>query len=464
MNNHKAQIMGEHKQKSFVSTRNACKVCTPLGAGVAFKGIHSCVPLIHGSQGCATYIRRYLISHYREPVDIASTNFTEESAIFGGEQNLSVALKNITRQYKPALVGIASTCLSETIGDDVVKILNDYTTNHAGEIDLPKFVYASTPSYRGTHIDGFHEAVLALVKTFAAHSEASGNINLFPGFLSPADLRMLKEILTDYGISFILAPDYSVTLDQEHTREYEALPQGGTTMEELGKTGSAKLSIDFGYSLNQSRGKLQSPAAYLESIFSVPRINLGFPIGIRENDRFFNLLEKVSGNPVPQKYRNQRGRLVDAYIDGHKYVFGKSAVVYGEEDLVVAMVSFLNEIGIDTILAASGGESGLMEKIIAEKVQPQKKIPVHEGFDFEEISAFCSENRPDLLIGNSKGYYISRKLGIPMVRVGFPVHDRLGGQRIRHIGYEGTQELFDRIVNTLIETKQNNSPAGYMYM
>ena len=66
------------------STRNACKLCAPLGASIVFRGIESCVPLIHGSQGCSTYIRRYVISHFREPIDIASSNFSESSAIFGG--------------------------------------------------------------------------------------------------------------------------------------------------------------------------------------------------------------------------------------------------------------------------------------------------------------------------------------------------------------------------------------------
>ena len=42
------------------ATQNACKLCNPLGACLAFRGIESCVPFLHGSQGCATYIRRYL--------------------------------------------------------------------------------------------------------------------------------------------------------------------------------------------------------------------------------------------------------------------------------------------------------------------------------------------------------------------------------------------------------------------
>jgi nitrogenase molybdenum-iron protein NifN len=103
---------------TYTSTRNSCRLCTPLGACLAFKGIEGAMPFIHGSQGCSTYIRRYLIGHYREPMDIACSNFSEQSAVFGGKDNLQVGLENVTRQYQPALIGVATTCLSETIGDD----------------------------------------------------------------------------------------------------------------------------------------------------------------------------------------------------------------------------------------------------------------------------------------------------------------------------------------------------------
>ena len=87
--------------KNFSSTRNACKLCTPLGACLVFRGVEGCIPFLHGSQGCSTYIRRYLISHFREPMDIASSNFHEESAIFGGSSNFQQGALNVMRQYQP---------------------------------------------------------------------------------------------------------------------------------------------------------------------------------------------------------------------------------------------------------------------------------------------------------------------------------------------------------------------------
>ena len=72
----------------YTSTTNACKLCKPLGACLAFRGIEGAVPFLHGSQGCATYMRRYVISHFREPMDIASSSLGEKHAIYGGGPNL----------------------------------------------------------------------------------------------------------------------------------------------------------------------------------------------------------------------------------------------------------------------------------------------------------------------------------------------------------------------------------------
>src|ERR1019366_8763110 len=104
---------------NWVSTRNPCKACAPLGAALVVRGVEGALPFLHGSQGCATYMRRYIISHFKEPMDIAASNFSETTAIFGGADNLRIGLSNVSEQYHPSLIGVATTCLCETIGEDV---------------------------------------------------------------------------------------------------------------------------------------------------------------------------------------------------------------------------------------------------------------------------------------------------------------------------------------------------------
>jgi nitrogenase molybdenum-iron protein NifN len=450
----------EPQHKHCTATRNACKLCTPLGACLAFRGIEGAIPFLHGSQGCGTYIRRYLISHFREPIDIAASNFSEESAIFGGASNFKTGVANVVRQYKPKMVAVATTCLSETIGEDMDRLFHDYLREHWTE-GHPHLVKVSTPSYSGTHMDGFHAAVRAVVAALATPGERSRRVNLFGGMISAADLRHLKEILRDFGLPFTLLPDYSESMDGETWSDYEKLQSGGTQIEDIVATGSAQLSIEFGRTIGDS----QSAGCFLEGRFNVPNHRIGLPIGIRETDAFFAALERASGTPTPSEHRKERGRLVDALIDGHKYVFEKRAIVYGEEDLVVGLTALLCEIGIVPVLCASGGKSGRLAASLRAAVPAlDDRTEIREGYDFAEIAEFSEQRAPHLMLGSSKGYSVARRLGIPLVRAGFPIHDRIGGQRILHLGYRGAQQLFDRIVNTLMEVKQETSEVGYSYL
>ena len=425
-------------KNNFTSTRNACKMCTPLGACLAFKGIQGAITLLHGSQGCATYIRRYLISHYKEPIDIASSNFSEHTAVFGGSANLHKALDNVAVQYNPTVIGVATTCLSETIGEDMPGIIRHYEEAHR---DRPILVPVSTPSYSGTHADGYWKALRAIVEKLAVHTptqEIKRQLNVFPGICSPADLRYLKEIATDFKLPFVLLPDYSETLDGSAWSEYHRIPSGGTTVAEITSMGQSQNTLQFGETANTYS---YSPGMYLWEKFQIPVYKLGLPIGVEITDYLFKILSLLSGNAIPEKYKQERGRLIDAYVDGHKYVSQKKAIIYGERDLVKALELFLKEIGVLVVLAAYGDET-----------------------DFETIKEKAAGLNPDFIIGNSKGYRVARELAVPLVRVGFPIHDRFGAQRILHYGYRGTQELFDRIVNALLDKKQDDSDIGYSYL
>jgi nitrogenase molybdenum-iron protein NifN len=447
-------------------TQNACKLCSPLGAALVFKGIAGAVPLLHGSQGCSTYIRRYLISHFKEPADIACSNFGEQTAIFGGGANLKLALDNIMAQYSPDLIGVATTCLAETIGDDVPMFVREYQAAHGEDHPLPPIVHASTPSYQGTHMQGFHEAVRATVVGLvsdASAAPAQPTVNVFPGMLSPADLRHLRQMVTDSELAPMILPDYSQTLDGGLWSEYHRIPAGGTPVADIAAAGRALASIEFGDVLAEMP---DTTATFLSAAHKVPMHRLGLPIGIQETDGFLNTLAAISGNEVPLQYRLARGRLLDALVDGHKIVNGTRAVVYGEADLVAGLVRYCSEIGILPVVCATGDKGGHLARVIRRIANDRQRdgVRIMEGVDFVDIEAVANECAPEIVIGNSKGYSLSRKLDIPLVRVGFPIHDRVGGSRLLHVGYDGAQALFDRIANALIERRQGRSSVGYTYM
>jgi nitrogenase molybdenum-iron protein NifN len=245
-------------------------------------------------------------------------------------------------------------------------------------------------------------------------SSLKHEVNVFPGMVSPADIRYLKDILEAFGLTYALLPDYSDRLDGALWSEYKRIQKGGTEADQIKHMKNAMATVEFGRILESTRS---SAGRFLEDKFDVSCHSIGLPVGVRETDAFFNVLESISGKPAPYRFKAQRERLIDSFVDGHKYVSGIRAVVYGEEDLVVAMVSFLREIGIIPVLCASGGKSGLMEKTIAAMVPEYQSlgICIQGNVDFIDIEKQAVELSPDIIIGSSKGYQLSRRFGKPLV-------------------------------------------------
>lgn len=446
--------------RNYASSCNACRQCTPLGACLAFKGVEGAVPYLHGSQGCATYIRRYLISHFREPMDIASSSFSEEAAIFGGERNFLLGIENVMRQYSPRVIGIATTCLSETIGDDVPGFLRLLNEKVKGVKDLPRFVHVSTPSYTGSHIDGFHETVRALAASAPGGVDLNESVGVFPGMVSPEDLRFLRDVFADFGLKPVLLPDYSDTLDGPAWESYHEMAPGGTPLAEIDLLPGAMAAVDF----TRCVPAKHLAGAYLHSAHGVYASRLAPPIGIAATDAWMKWMADLSGRDVPERYTRERGRLVDALVDGHKYLSGVRVAVYGEADFALSLAVLCSEFGMKVELLAAGGAAADFPALAGEALPLRSSPRILNGADFRDIEDTIERNPPELLLGHSKGYALARRLELPLVRAGFPIHDRFGGQRMLHLGYAGAQRLLDTLINTLLDHRQTESTVGWSYL
>jgi nitrogenase molybdenum-iron protein NifN len=265
-----------------------------MGAVFVFRGIEGCMPLFHGSQGCSTYMRLYLSHHFREPVDIASSALSEKGAVYGGAANLKQGLKNVIAGYGPKAIGIATTCLAETIGDDVPQIVREFGREpEAKDVTIWS---VSTPSYKASHEEGYRTALKAVVQSLAKRSEPNGKINLLLGsIVSPADVRYLKRLLGDWGQGYILLPDISESFDAPLSPDFPRIPAGGTSLGEIRDTGSSAATVTIGACAD---GK--DAGDYLLEEFDVPHFALPLPLGLESTDMFVGRLEELTGLALPR--------------------------------------------------------------------------------------------------------------------------------------------------------------------
>ncbi|WP_101909655.1 nitrogenase component 1 [Marasmitruncus massiliensis] len=427
---------------------NPCKTCQPVGAMYAALGVHKCMPHSHGSQGCVSYHRTFLTRHFKEPAMASTSSFTEGASVFGGGSNIKTAVKNVFDLYDPDIIAVHTTCLSETIGDD----LNSYIQ----EMSIPEgklVVHTNTPSYVGSHINGFFNMMCGFINYLAQKTGTpNGKTAIFPGFVNPGDMRELKRIAGLMQVPFTMFPDTSGVMDAPMTGRFEMYHKGGTTIDEIRGLG------DCGKVLALGQITSVEPAELLEKKCKVPYELMPLPIGIEATDQFVQALSKISHQEVPYELEEQRGQLVDILLDSHQYSYQKSVAIFGDPDTVIGLTALCLEMGMVPKYVITGTPKEEFSKLagaLCEKYGVQD-YTVKANADLFELHQWIKNDPVDLLLGTSYGKQIAKAEDIPFVRAGFPVLDRYVHSVLPMVGYGGAMLLVEKILNTLMDRQDRD--------
>ena len=429
---------------------NPAKTCQPIGAMYAALGIHRCIPHSHGSQGCCAYHRMGLTRHFREPVIASSSSFTEGASVFGGAANLKTSIKNVFKVYDPDIMAVHTTCLSETIGDDLTTIIKQ------SEVPEGKVViHANTPSYVGSHITGFSNMCKAMVSYLAVADGApkKERVNVVPGFVSPGDMREIKRLVATLGIDLTMFPDTSDVVDGPLTDRYTMYPEGGATVGQIRDSGNSKLTLALGSWSSDAAG------AMLQEKCGVPCVPLRIPVGIRTTDAFIMALKDAFSVQVPNSITVERGQVVDTLIDTHFHYQGKTVAIFGDPDHVIAMTEFAITMGMIPKYVLTGTPGKEFETTV-QKMLDDAGITgsnVKAEGDLFDLHAWIREEKVDLMIGTTYGKYIARKEDIPLVRFGFPILDRAVHPLMPVVGYRGCLRLIEQISDALLERRDRDA-------
>ncbi|MBR9980359.1 MAG: nitrogenase molybdenum-iron protein subunit beta [Desulfatitalea sp.] len=433
-------------------TVNPAKTCQPIGAMYAALGVHGCLPHSHGSQGCYAYHRSTLTRHYKEPVMAATSAFTEGASVFGGQANLLQAIDNIFTVYEPEVIAVHTTCLSETIGDDIPQIVNKAKAD--GKIPEGKYVFhANTPSYIGSHVTGFANMTKAMVDYFAESGPRSRTVNLIPGFVEPADMAEIRRLATGMGVASILFPDTARVLNGPLTGKYRMFPEGGVTIDQLRQSGTSIGTIALGVMASAPAGLA------MDSKCKVPCKVLNLPIGLHDTDLFVDTLRRMAGVNVPETIDLERGQLVDAISDWHPYLHGKRVGLVGDPDQLLALSRFLIALDMRPVYLVTGSPAGKkFEESLRDTLSDMgDDLRIAVPGDMYLFHQWIKDRPVDLLMGNTYMKYIARDDDIPFVRCGFPILDRMGHSYFPTVGYRGALRLLEKMLDALLDRKERDS-------
>jgi nitrogenase molybdenum-iron protein NifN len=424
---------------------NPLKMSQPIGGAFAFLGLRGAMPLLHGSQGCTSFGLTLFVRHFKEAVPLQTTAMSEVATVLGGYENVEQAILNIYNKTSPEIIGICSTGVTETKGDDVEGYLRLIRQKHPELANL-QLVYVATPDFKDAFQDGWEKAVARMVDVLVETPKSDARrdpkrVNVLPGcHLTPGDLDELRTILEDFGLMPSFLPDLAGSLDGHIPDEFVPTTIGGIGVDEIVTMGQAGWTIAIGAQMRRAAEAMEKKAGVPFRLFE--RL-----CGLIPNDEFLVFLSEISGRPVPLKYRRQRGQLADAMLDAHFHTGGRRLAMGAEPDLLFDLSSMLHEIGAKVTVAVTTTQSPVLERVKADEVLIG---------DLEDLENLAKARDCNLLITHSHGRQAAERLNIPFYRAGFPMFDRLGAGHQLSVGYRGTRDLVFDIANLIIADHEDH--------
>ncbi|MRR38129.1 nitrogenase molybdenum-iron protein subunit beta, partial [bacterium] len=389
--------------------------------------------------------------HFREPAPAVSDAMTEDGAVFGGQNNLHEGLENAIALYKPQMIPVFTSCMPEIIGDDLTAFLKNARNKGIVPAEMPT-PYANTPSFNGSHVHGYDVMLLSILQTLTdgkkVDGRCTGKINLIPGFdANTGNFREYKRIFDAFGIPYTILGDISEVFDSPLDGTYRIYP-GGTKLDDAADSINGKATINLGpFSATKTY-------AWLKDNYAGKHSALPMPLGIAKTDAFLMKIAEISGKPVPESLKAERGRAVDAMTDAHQYIHGKKFALYGDPDQLLGYVSFLLEMGaVPYHILCSKGSKKVEKEIQAllDSSMYGKQGKIYMGKDLWHLRSLLMTDPVDAIIGDTHGKFIARDAKIPLFRFGFPIFDRVNLHRYPLIGYQGVINMVTEICNRFID-------------
>ena len=443
------------KRKKALSV-NPLKTSQTIGGALAVLGVNGAMPLMHGSQGCTAFAKVFFVRHFREPVPLQTTAMDQVSSVMGADDNIVEALKTIAEKNNPSLIGLVTTGLAETQGADIKRAVKEFRQKFP-QYDHVKVLAVNTPDFSGSFESGFAITVKGLLQELVpAKDETQSRVGLRKkqvnvlcgGNLSPTDLEFVAESIESFGLRPLLIPDLSGSLDGHlDDSPFSAVTTGGVCVDDIATAHESIATLVVGESLT-------SAGEWLHKHTAVPGYFFGHLMGLEVLDNWFMTLSEISGQPVPAKWQRQRKQLQDAMLDTH-FMIGMSRIaIASDPDMLAGFVRLLQGMGADVVSAVVPALGSALKAL--------ENVEIVVG-DLEDLEADARAQKAQILLTNSHGAETAERLGIPLLRIGFPQYDQVGGFQRQWFGYRATsQALFD-LANLVLSQHHELEPYYSVY-
>jgi nitrogenase molybdenum-iron protein alpha/beta subunit len=254
--------------------------CTLTGALSVTTQVRDAITVVHGPKGCTHHNFSLLhatgLDNDRVLLpDMISTGLEENDIIFGGEEALKRTLDAVEQEHTGA-VFVLSTCLVDTIGDDVAAVCH-------GSYRIPVIPIPTAGFLGGTFQNGVNNALNAIAGA-TKPCEGSRSVNII------GEKNLEYEVEENYAEVSRLLEALGIPVSVRFVRN--------CTLDDISRLGAAKLNI-------LRDDEVRVVGERLQERWGTPFIP-SFPVGFAGTIRFLESVAQNFGVNYTQTVRRER--------------------------------------------------------------------------------------------------------------------------------------------------------------
>lgn len=415
--------------KDKVRSFSQCLGCSTSFAACTTVLIQDAAVISHGPVGCSSCLHEFAFTYrvnselreIKNPTQrkIFSTNLEERDTIYGGNEKLADAIREVYDRTHPNAIFVITTCAAGIIGDDVEGITNEAEE----ELGIP---------VAAIFCEGFRSRIWTSGFDAGYHGIARKLIK------PPVEKRKIINVINFWGTDI-----FTEWLGQFGYKPNYLTPY--STVDAIAYSSEAEATIQACATLGSYLG------AALEKEFGVKEIRTSPPYGIAQTDRWFRELGQIldKEKEAEEFIQKKKAQYLPKIEELREKLKGKTAFVTAGASHGHSLLAILGELGMK-----AQGAAIFHHDPVYDNGAPESDTLGHTVSDYGDVPNFnvCNKQefelvnqlnriRPDILLARHGGMTLwGAKFGIPSLLIG----DEHYG-----MGYEGLVNYGERILETL---------------
>lgn len=399
--------------------------CKLVGAVRALSGVTDAITIIHARPGChcGILLLRALGSNQND-IRIVGTAFHAQDMIYGAERTLADSIRLSYENFEPALIAVLNCSAPAIMGDDIEGVILSLKKEIPAEI-----LSLSTGGYEGPAWKGYEEILTELTRFMVERDKEENSVNII-GFKQDeiraySDLLEIERMLNCQGI----------TVNAVLTN---------SRLEVIKKASKASLNIVLG-------GDGLESAKRMKEKFDLPYVITPYPFGLNNSIDFMELVTRALNKEINREFIAAEKEVIKERIEKVflllEGLYDTSVAVVGDGGRAFDLAKFLsNELGFNVKILAITSKNYL--------TQDRAKGDYFESLLIEpdrlEMNEAIKSGGVEMIFGSSMEKKLAYELGVPQVRMFFPVLDVVSISDSPYAGFKGTIQLTETIINAVI--------------